>query len=138
MLPDNLIGPPVPEAPWGRHGFVQPWGGRSSAGVLPGVTTLTGKPYVAPVMSADQTTTRFTEKISALVNSLLAKGHLALVGVSDFSIHTGSFEAARPPAATDDSSTGVVRGSAWVDTAAGRVYFCVTSTVGAAIWRGPY
>lgn len=40
------------------------------------------------------------------------------------------------PTITDDSAAGYGVGSCWLDTVAGKIWFCTDATAGAAVWKG--
>lgn len=45
------------------------------------------------------------------------------------------FDGTAAPAVTDDTNSGYEAGSLWVDATNSRVYVCISSAVGAAVWR---
>ena len=48
---------------------------------------------------------------------------------------TSNLESVVPPSVNDDSSTGYMVGSVWVNTSTNTAYMCVDATVGAAVWE---
>lgn len=81
---------------------------------------------------------RFSELLSILYNSLFGQGFLVETGPSSFAMISGGIVETRPPAATDDVTVGVNPGNCWIDTTAGKVWFCIANTLNAAVWNGPF
>ncbi len=81
---------------------------------------------------------RFSEILSASFNALVQAGYVVQLGANTYIIRAGAFSAPRAPTMEDDVRTGVLVGSSWVNTATGKIYFCVSNTMGLAVWNGPY
>lgn len=82
---------------------------------------------------------RFTQKVGAVVNSLVAQGYiveLAPGGRWEIRARTPSLSSHRVPEVTDDETvSGVYRGAIWVETTTLTGYLCVDATEGAAVWK---
>lgn len=81
---------------------------------------------------------RFTQKVSLILNSLVAQGYVVESAPGVWKVVGGALSAPRAPTATDDSTTpGVYLGVTWVDSSASprAAYVCVDTTEGAAVWR---
>lgn len=143
--PEVHAGPPLRGAPWLARLPVPEGGGLLGRVILPGnpggpSVPASSKPFLPRVQQRDdpRRMARFTEKLSSLVNSLIAQGLLVQTGPDDWELRPGGFAESRAPTATDDVTTGATPGCSWVDTSAGKMYFCRSNTRGAAVWLGPY
>lgn len=108
--------------------------------VVPRPRTATLKlPFLPRVPDASDTrrAARQTEILSAAWNSLLRAGYIRPDGL-DYSIRSGAFEATRAPRQEDDESIRAQVGMAWVNTSTKEIWFCVSNSPGAAVWKGPY
>lgn len=94
-----------------------------------------GKALLPKDPQADVVTRTFVNRSADILNSLMSQGRLVQVdGPSRQWAMTSGITASRPPAATDDFTTGALPGMTWVNTAAGTVYICSSNTTGAAVW----
>lgn len=142
--PELYSGPPLRGAPWLARLPIQESSSLLGRVILPGnrggaTVPATGKPFLPRVQERDnfRRLGRFTEKLSMMVNSLIGQGILVQTGQDDWQLRSGGFAMARPPTADDDVTIGASPGCSWVDTAAGKMWFCQTNTRGAAVWLGP-
>lgn len=153
-------GPPIPGAPWIRHGGPGAFaGGGTGSGFGSGFGTGGGggvggggagfppptpqarpsvmKSFLSRCPHEDRRLARFTEKVSLLVNNLLGVGFLKSSADLGFVITGGGMQSTHSPGPNDDSSVGVVVGCTWINTTTQQVWICLDNTLGAAVWRGP-
>lgn len=57
------------------------------------------------------------------------------LGIDDIATKKSNLSAGAAPTVNDDSSAGYAVGSFWIDVAADDGYWCMDSTVGAAVWK---
>jgi len=123
--------PPIPGAPW--TDLVHLAGSARASQARPSPAR-----YLVPraPQAEDRRLSGFTEKVSALLNSLLRDGYVRQVGQAEFMTLGGAFEEARAPTEHDDQAQGAVAGCAWVDTSTSprTAYVCLDATPGAAAW----
>lgn len=126
--------PPVPGAPWAVQ---------SSPGppILPAPPPETDPAEIIltfPAGGDSETQKERASRIYALFSNSLTRTRI-VERTGEFELHlkTSGFEDDRSPGADDDSTQGVGVGTPWVyDTGSDiRVYVCVDSTQGAAVWR---
>lgn len=138
------LGPPMRGAPWlGKRIPIQPTSTVRPAGPAPsppppghsGVGR--GFPLINRHDTSEARLRDFTEKVRTLLNSLGQQGQIALTGPGTFTLQCPAYQAARAPLATDDAAHGFIVGMPWVNTATQALYFCVSNTTNAAVWRGP-
>lgn len=77
---------------------------------------------------------RFTEILSALMNSLFGQGYIVQTGIEQYALVSGGFALARSPGAADDVRQSVQPGMVWVNTLTNQVYVNASNAVGAAVW----
>ena len=68
-----------------------------------------------------------------------AAGKLVRVNAAASGVEFGprqNLTATTAPTITDDSAAGYGVGSCWLDTVAGKIWFCTDATAGAAVWKG--
>lgn len=154
---DSIVFAPSPQPRHpdpGRHGpniTASGPGGSSGGSSFPGSgldmnPSIPDSPYLGdkqPLIprdpNADKRTRDHVDKLTSLTNSLIRKGQLHFLGAGNWEIVAPqAHAAARAPNANDDISGGFQKGQSWIDTVAGRVYFCVNNALGAAVWNGPY
>lgn len=136
--------PRLPGTPW----FLQGLGASAAPGAGPGEQVSQALPTVelpliprVPDPNDQQYQRRmagFTERVAAMLNSLIFQRVIRLTGARQYTLIGGSLIADRPPTANDDSSTGAFAGCSWVDRSAKKIWHCVDAGIGAAIWNGPY
>ena len=137
--PPVTRGPPIAGAPW-TVGFRVEMPTANPATGVEGVGRPAGKPYLERVISPDNRASRASEKLSAIINSLMMQGYIVQVDVtkSSYAIRGGALVKTRAPTASDDlSAPGVFVGVPWLDTTANKIYFCLRADLGNAAWIGP-
>lgn len=135
-------GPPMPGSPMFHAGPPLPANpGTTNAPPQPPPGPVFGlarqKPWIMRDPLADRRVRGHEDQVATMINSLLAKGYIQLVGPGSFDIVGGGVQSNRPPIATDDINSGITVGTVWVDQTAGKVYVCLNNAAGGAIWRGP-
>ncbi len=134
--PPQTIVPPYPPSPWVAPAppVVPP-----PPGVPPPEPIRTFpnnyQPFVERSPVEEPRLRRHTEKVAALLNSLLLKGMIRQEGAEDFVIVGGAIVQDRDPTAIDDSTVGCAIGSSWVNRASQTTWICVANAVGSAVWR---
>jgi hypothetical protein len=77
---------------------------------------------------------RLTDGLVSLLNSLIGQGYIQQTGASSWLSMSGAWTDTRAPGANDDIKAGFAPGNPWVNTATGKIYFCISNGAGAAIW----
>lgn len=148
--PEFAEGPPILGAPWFRIPILE--GQRWTPGtgtIIPGdqrpkwqnprVTRILGKTLTGGQTPDQRRQRRHSEEVQVILNSLLDQGYVRLADQNPlrFVVVSGGLQGAGPPTSDTDKSQGAIVGCTYVDTTAGRVYFCVSADLNSAIWRGP-
>jgi len=140
-----FAGPPMRGAPWMARLPIEMLGLGSvrfppAPPPIPGPGRGKAQPFLPrlPDASDERRLGRIMEKLSSFFNSLVSQAIIQQIGPSAWTLRPGGFTVNRPPGKNDDLTAGVNVGSVWVDTSAGKVWFCINNTVGAAVWTGPY
>lgn len=63
------------------------------------------------------------------------EGFMRKISDGTYGTHKSNLSAAVAPSAVDDSDDGYSVGSVWIDTTTGKIYQCVDSSVGTAVWN---
>lgn len=100
-------------------------------GLLP--TQARVRPMLHRVPGVDNRLARFTELLSAIVNSVSARGQLILVGQNDYTLATAHL-ALIDPTTSDDSSLGHFAGQLWINLVTSNVFCCINALPGAVEW----
>lgn len=145
-LPGPEVGfPPMPGTPWFRATIQE--GLRFSPGTgvpaPPPATLPLLRPRVSRVLGrlkGERRLGRHTEEVQTILNSLLDQGHIQMTAPNPltYKIISGALTGTGPPTANTDASVGAVVGCSYVNTTASTVYFCVSASIGAAVWKGPF
>ncbi len=64
-----------------------------------------------------------------------AEGFMHKTGAGTYTAHKSNLASAADPAVTDDAAAGYSVGSLWINTTLDKVFQCVDSTNGAAVWK---
>lgn len=93
----------------------------------------------APIVSrdpkADPRSRNHDEKVQAILNSLIGRGEIVLIGPGLWRLNASiARTASRAPNANDDVNDGLVVGTIWVDTGTNAVYVLANNSAGAAVW----
>ena len=67
------------------------------------------------------------------INTSSSTGY-GYVGAGTWAIKKANLNAAVPPSVNDDVGAGYAVGSDWIDTTHNKIYICIKSTAGAAVW----
>ena len=78
---------------------------------------------------------QFTQSVSVMLNSLLAKGFILRTAVPDWKIIGGAITNTRDPGVADDIGAGIDPGMHWINTVSQQCWVCITNTAGAALWK---
>ena len=82
----------------------------------------------------EQRLRRFTEQLSAIVNSLVGQGSLVQTGPASWRIAGGVVEGDGAPTANHDETLGYTRGLIYIDANTQDVYICKSNAEAAAVW----
>lgn len=97
-----------------------------------------GKGLVPRDPEAEKRTRAGGQILAEVVNSLMRRGEIVMYGPKQWRLNASvAVEANRAPAVDDDADDGYMVGQIWVNSTSGDVYILVSSTPGAAVWRGP-
>lgn len=86
----------------------------------------------------DRRLARHTEIVADILNSGVGQGVILQISPNGYRFVNGGFFADAPPTAASDLTIGAVPGCSWVDSTAGKIWFCINNSPGSAIWRGPF
>lgn len=129
------FGPPIPGAPWARLPFYKRPASAWPAQVSQ-ATPSAAKLRVPRVPGVDRRLAGFTEKVSAILNSLIDRGYIKASAGLEFLTLGGALEGDGSPTVNTDFSVGAVNGCCYIDTTADEAWICVDNSIGAAVWAG--
>ena len=89
-----------------------------------------------PRSNPPEAMTRFTEKVSAIINGVSRYGQIVQFGPTDYRLFGAAYLMPRVPAVTDDEDAGFFPGIVWINTSVTprTVYMLTDATAGAATW----